>query len=201
MVATEHCNEQNLTQYFAASRNGRRWWRPSRRRPCVPLAPLGEYGGGSVYGMRMLVEEGDRVHFYYSGLVNEQHTRYATKTGCHPFHGAVMRRTWQTGRFWAAVTSRGGASEGWLRTPVRNGIAGKSLIVNAVTVGTGRVEAELVAPDGTPIPGYSRAEAVALEGDHLRARCQWRSGSTCPVEAASVRVFFGSARVYGLDWR
>jgi len=201
LVAVEHCNEQSLTQYFAASRNGTQWWRPSRRRPCVPLASLGDYGGSCVYGMRMMVEEGDRMHLYYCGLSNQQNTVYDSKRGCHPFNGAVMRATWQTGRFWAAVTSRGGASEGQLLTPTQDDLAGKSLVVNAVTVADGKVEAEIVGADRTPIPGYSRADCVPLRGDHRSTTLHWRSGSTCPVQTAGTRVCFTRARLYGFEWR
>ncbi|MFH0965763.1 MAG: hypothetical protein V2A58_17330 [Planctomycetota bacterium] len=201
MVAAEHCNEQTLTQYFAASTDGVNWWRPSRRRPCVPLAPLGEYGGGSVYGMRMMVEEGDRMHLYYCGLQNEQNTRYGTRSGCHPFNGAMMRATWQTGRFWAAVTSRGGASEGQLLTRPQEGLEGKSLVVNAATSDEGKVEAELVDANGEAIVGYRRADCVPLRGDHRSATMRWRGGSACPIKSASVRVFFSGSRLYGFEWR
>lgn len=201
MVAVEHCNEQTLTHYFVASSDGVNWWRPSRRRPCIPLAPLGDYGGACVYGMRMMVEEGDRMHMYYCGLENQHNTLYDTERGCHPFNGAVMRSTWQTGRFWAAVTSRGGPSEGQLLTPPQEGLQGKSLVVNVVTSGDGKLEAELVGPDGKTIPGYGRSECRSLRGDHKSAIMQWGAGSACPVETASVRVSFTRARLYGFEWR
>lgn len=201
MVGVEHANEQTLTQYFAASRDGVNWWRPSRRRPCVPLAPLGEYGSGSVYGMRMMVEEGDNMHLYYCGLQNEQNTLYGTERGCHPFSGALMRSTWRTGRFWAAVTSRGGPSEGQLLTHPQTGILGKSLVVNAVTVGSGKLDAEIVSPDGKPIPGFTRAECRSLRGDHTNTVVHWNAGVSCPADTASLRLFLTRAQLYGFDWR
>jgi len=201
MVATEHANEQTLTQFFAASPDGVNWWRPSRRRPCVHLAPLGEYGGACIYVMRMMVEEGDKMHLYYCGLENQQNSLYETQSGCHPFSGALMRSTWRTGRFFAAVTSRGGPSEGQLLTHIRDGLAGKSLVMNALTLPDGKVEAELIDPAGRPIPGYTRADCRPLRGDHTSAPMHWRAGTVCPRPSAAVRVFFSRTRLYGFDWR
>jgi hypothetical protein len=201
MVATEHANEQTLTQYFAASADGTDWWRPSRRRPCVPLTPLGDYGSGSVYPMRMMVEEDDKMHLYYSGLANQQNNLYETKSGCHPFNGAIMRSTWKTGRFWAAVTSQGGPSEGQLLTHSQNDVVGKSLVVNAVTVGDGQLQAELLDAEGNVIAGYSRDDCQLLRGDQLNATVQWTGGDKCPADTVAVRVYFNRTRLYGFQWR
>ncbi len=190
-----------ITQYFAASRDGSEWWRPSRRRPCVPLSPLGDYGSGSIYAMRMMVEEGDHMHLYYCGLQNEQNTLYDTQSGCHPFSGAIMRSTWRTGRFFAAVPSRGGKSQAQLLSQTQHNAADKSLVLNACAFDDGQVTAELLHPDGQPIPGYTHDDCHPLQGDHTQAALRWQSGDVCPVDDVCVRLHFNRARVYGFTWR
>jgi hypothetical protein len=202
MVLVEHCNEQTATQYFAASKKGTKWWRPSRRRPCVPLAPLGDDGGGCNYAMRMLIEQGNQMHLYYAALSNQQNTLYGTQSGGHPFSGSINRMTWQTGRFFAAVTSRGGKSTGELLTPLQDNLKGKTLIINALTLPGGKIEVELTDQNGKPIPGYTRADCLPLQGDHTNVTFRWKTNKTSPpINKASTRVYFTKARLYGFEWR
>jgi hypothetical protein len=64
-----HTTSQTIEVQFGASRDGLAWWRPTRR-AAVPLAALGDFGGGITWPMRTLVSDpnGSRsIHLYYSG--------------------------------------------------------------------------------------------------------------------------------------
>lgn len=56
-----------VTNQFAASRDGRYWWRPDRRAR-VSQPPLGDYGGGMTWSTHHVVSDGDRIHYYYGGM-------------------------------------------------------------------------------------------------------------------------------------
>ena len=63
-----HATSQTIEVQLGASRDGVAWWRPTRR-AAVPLAALGDFGGGITWPMRSLVVEpgGRHVHLYFSG--------------------------------------------------------------------------------------------------------------------------------------
>jgi len=74
-----HNLNQSIDLQFAASRDGVTWWRPDRR-PCLPNAPLGDWGGGLIWPMRNMVIDGDRLHVYYAGVEGLHGDLYGTVT-------------------------------------------------------------------------------------------------------------------------
>ncbi len=179
ILAVYHLLTQTIDIQFAASRDGKRWWRPDRR-PCVPLNSLGEYGGGMIWPLQSPLHHKGRLYFYYSGC-DGLHGDYMTTevvqgfrrgnnlswpnypTGLRLeqdaysplatmtwFHSAGCRASWKAGRLWAAVTASGGPMEGILGTKTLS-VGGKHLRVNAVTVRDGSLQVELLK--GKSIPG------------------------------------------------
>ena len=67
LLCCYNVREQTIDWQWAGSRDRRIWNRPSRR-PTLPNAPLGDYGGGMLWPTHQLIEDGDRVYMYYSGL-------------------------------------------------------------------------------------------------------------------------------------
>ena len=112
-------------------------------------------------------------------------------------HGVMCRSSWPEGRLWAAVTASGGPLEGRLGTgPLA--IGGKSMTVNAVTIGDGKIEAELLQGD-QPIPGFARADCMPFQGDSNAGLIRWKGGDGCPAEKARVRFYLTRARLYSFD--
>jgi hypothetical protein len=76
-----HTTSQTIDIQFGASRNGKAWWRPTRR-PAIPLQPLGDYGGGITWPMRTLVLDRElndgTCHLYYSGTEGLHSDIYST---------------------------------------------------------------------------------------------------------------------------
>ncbi|MFH0964260.1 MAG: hypothetical protein V2A58_09640 [Planctomycetota bacterium] len=198
-----HAVEATIDLQLAASGDGRKWWRPVRR-PCVSLEPLGDVGGGMIWPMRGFVIDGDEVHLYYSGIRGLHGDIYSdTRTeGVH--EGALCRASWKLGRMWGALHYSGSDEEAFLTTGPTS-CAGKTLFVNAVTRGSGKVEAELVEGTrwevGKPLEGYSRRDCNAFRGDEKRAALTWGDRSRAAVASASVRLFLSDAFLYGFEWK
>src|SRR4029077_5356568 len=76
---------------------------------------------------------------------------------------------------------------------------GKCLTVNAVTVGDGRLEAELLQ-DNNPIPDFTRADCVPFQGNSKAGPIRWKGGDHCPAEKVRVRFYLKQARLYSFDW-
>jgi hypothetical protein len=134
---------------------------------------------------------------YWTGLrMGEDY--YTPVAGLQWSHGVMCRASWPEGRLWGAVTASGGPLEGQLGTKVQT-LGGKQLRINAVTVGDGTLEAELLKDD-QPIPGFTRADCVPFQGDEKSALMRWRGGERCPAEQVRTRFYLRRARFYGFDW-
>lgn len=227
IVTVYHLLSQTIDLQFAGSRDGKKWWRPSRR-ACVPLRPLGDPGGGMIFPMHPLIEHEGRVYVYYAGceglhndymstlpmenmrqagFKNWPHYHepltlgedsYSPLRGCLWFQSSLCRASWEKARFWAAVTATGGNLTGDLLT--RELVStGAELTVNLVTVKDGALEAEILS-DGKVVPGFSRADCEPVQGNHYRAALQWKGGAQCPKGKIQIRFFLRRARFYGFDF-
>lgn len=195
IVTQYHSVPQTIDAAFAASRDGRTWWRPSRQ-PTIPNAPLGDYGGGMIWMTRELVQDGDRFYLYYGATEGLHCDIYAKTDNQYLFYGVMCRASWEVGRMWAAIPACGGPVEAHLTTPMLE-CAGKQIRLNAVTLGDGEVTVELLDKERKPIPGFSRAEAIPFRGDDKLAGFRWKNAATINVEKAHVRLYLKRARLYG----
>lgn len=190
-----HAAEQTLDPVFAASVEGKKWWRPSRR-PCLPLAPLGDVGSGMIWMTRDLVRDGDRMVLYYGATNGIHGDIHAKVDNQFMFYGVMCRASWRVGRMWAAVPACGGPIPARLTTALLP-TAGKTLYVNAATLRDGEITAELLGEDLEPLPGYTRDDAVPLRGDELRTALRWKQHATISAAAAHVRFQIKCGRLYG----
>ena len=227
LLTVYHGMSQSIDIQFAASRDAKSWWRPDRR-ACVPLKPLGDPGGGMIWPMQPTIQHGGRMYLYYSaqeGLhgdylstrVVERALRgdlpkwptywtgvrmgaecYTPIASLMHSHGVMSRSSWPEGRLWAAVPASGGALEGVLGTAPLP-VGGTSLTVNAVTVGDGKIEAELLRGE-VPIPGFTRADCLPFRGDSNSGLIRWKGGEDCPAEKVRVRFYLTRGRLYSFDW-
>ena len=214
MLAVYHLLTQTIDIQFAASRDGKHWWRPDRR-PCVPLNKLGEYGGGMIWPLQSPIHHDGRLYFYYAGCEGLHHDfmttelvqgfrkqfqwphyptglrleqdAYSPNAGMTGFNCAGCRASWKAGRLWAAVTASGGPLEGMLGTKPLS-VGGKRLRVNAVTVRDGSLQVELL--HGKSIPGREGPLAEDVGADEKpipgfsRADCTTFKGDS---ESALIR--------------
>ena len=201
LTAVYHSRLQEMDLQFGASASGEplSWWRPARR-PCLPLAPLGDYGGGMLWPTRTLVEDGDDLVLFYGALEGLHGDTYSVDETAYLFHGAFCRASWRKGRMWAAVSAAGGAHEGVLTTKPLADVRGRELVINAVTKPGGQVTCELLR-DGRPLEGYGREDCTPVAGDHTCAPIRWAGGARCPAANVALRLTVRGAYLYGYAWR
>lgn len=216
---------QTLELQFTASRDGRHWWRPDRR-ACVPMPSLGDYGGGMMWGTHHMIEDRDKIHYYYGGieglhgdmlatsemgeiarslgrtvkslkpLLGESLTRLSNEPR---HHGALCRATWRRGRLWGLTTTSGGNTEGYATTDATME-RGQTLDVNVKTTKGGQILAEFVTSDGSVVPGFSREDCTGVRGDSLRSHVTWGDKSEAPSDGLRARFILGRARLYGFEF-
>ena len=212
---------QTIELQFAASRDGRYWWRPDRR-PCVAQPPVGDYGGGMMWGSHHAIVDGSFLHYYYTGLqgihgdvLSTEEAEIAAAAGrpykptpnLHgevitrlpnliSFQGALCRATWRRGRLWGLTTASGGRLEGTAVTSssLRQG---QTVSINATTVGDGEIMAELVGDNGRAVPGFDREACDPFLGDAGRAEIRWKGKAASPADGVHVRFVLRNARLYG----
>jgi len=206
-VAVFHALNQQMDIQFAGSADGKKWFRPIPRVPCVPNGPLGEPGGGHIFQGHSLVADGDKLHLYYAALTGLHGDIYCEDpTRELYYHGGLARATWERGRLWAAVPAVGGPHEGHLTARPNHDNAGKTLYVNALTLGDGEIRAELrtLADDGQigpPLEGFAREDSRPFTGDSKCEAISWKGAVRCPREGLLLRFYVRRARLYGFEWR
>ncbi len=215
---------QTIELQFAASRDGRYWWRPDRR-PCVVQPPVGDYGGGMMWGSHHMIVDGSLIHYYYSGLqgihgdvLGTQEAEIAAAEGrtykptpnLHgeiisrlpnliSFQGALCRATWTRGRLWGLATASGGRLEG-SATTASTLREGQKLRINASTVDYGEIVAELVNDEGKALQGFDREACDSFSGDADRTEMSWNGKTSSPADGARVRFVLRNATLYGFEF-
>ena len=197
LLCCYNVREQTIDWQWAGSQDRRIWNRPSRR-PTLPNAPLGDYGGGMLWPTHQLIEDGDRIYMYYSGLEGVHGDVYSIEPSLKTFYGAICRASWEKDRYWAAVSATGGPEPAVFTTNVLS-VGGKRLALNAATstVKEGELTAELVDASGNVIEGFSASDYQPWHGDSKSQPVRWTGGDVCPVDNAAVRFSLQRSRLYG----
>ena len=225
VVTVYRAASQTLELQFAASRDGRYWWRPDRR-PCVTVPPLGDYGGGMMWGRHHMVTAGDTLHFYYSALQGLHGDMFSTEetqvtaereplyhplrplygetlsraSSLLPFHVARHSAPWKKSRLWALTTATGGDFEGTATTATVSPEKAM-LAISASTLPSGTVLAELLDDSGKVVEGFSREESDGFTGDADHATLTWRGTPACPRSRLRARFILRRARLYGFEFQ
>jgi hypothetical protein len=225
MITMYHPLTQTLDLRMAASRDGRTWWFPDRR-PCLPNAPLGDYGGGMIWQSQYPIVEGNTLHLYFGGTEGAHRqvsdTRATSQAvspvesmidhGAHflPFNSALCRASWRYDRLYALASSAGGPTIGVATTRPRN-LGGATLRLNFVTrpakkaaqsgLDEGYLQVELLDAEGAPLSGFTRGDCRPLRGDHADLTVQWKGGGQAPPAARQARFYLKRAFLYGFEFQ
>ena len=132
----------------------------------------GLYAGSALIMLGIsLISRGDVIHQYYSGTrlphISPEH---AAKHGIRC--GGVFRMVQRLDGFVSADVDRRG---GELVTPSIL-FQGNRLLLNAASHGLGEIWVEIHDANGKPIPGYTVAEAVAIDRNGTAQEVWWKGG-------------------------
>ena len=203
LLSCYNVREHTIDWQLAGSVDGGRIWSRVSRQPTLPVAPMGDYGGGMLWPTRELVEHDGRVYMYYCGTEGiHGDTTYAAGPNIYPFYGAIGRTSWEVDRYWAVVSGAGGPDAGSFTTHPQ-AVGGKQLVLNAATstVAEGELTAELIDADGNALPGFSRDDYEPWHGDSKAQVARWAGGDSAPRDNVAVRFSIQRSRLYGFAWR
>ena len=178
---------------LAVSRNLMEWERIGNRDKFIPLSELDDernYDTAQLLAAnRPIVKDGE-IWFYYTGLKWRHHPGEVKSEDfvAPPDRGAICLAKLRLDGF---VSLDAGSTPGTFVTkPVI--LSGQSLRVNVNAAGGGEIRAEIL--DGRTdrvLKGYSIAESVPVEGDHLDAELKWKSGAKlAALEGRTVQLRF-----------
>jgi len=189
---------RNQTQ-LAYSYNGLNWYR-GERRPLVPNRELGEMGGGQTFAMEMLRTRDDKLLFLTSASIGE-HAAYTDMQQAGMNTRGVMRPLLYEMRLDGFCAMRTHAKDGVLRTKTIIPQSG-DLRLNVKTAGHTSVQVQILDGEtGLPLPGYTRADAVAISGDHLFARPTWKEHADLRQlvgKPIRIEIFMREAELFAL---
>jgi len=205
-VAVFHGLNQMMDIQVAGSPDGKRWFRPIPRVPCVANATLGDFAGGHIFQSHSLVADGEKVHIYFAALSGLHSDIYGEDPRREIYmHGGLGRATWERGRMWSVVPVVGGPHEGHVTARPIAGSEGKSLFINAVTFDDGEIAAELRSGNewdiGPALEGFTREDGAVFRGDAKCQRLTWTGGEGGPRDGLLLRLHLRRARLYGFEWR
>jgi hypothetical protein len=139
------------------------WTREPGRQQFIPRGAKGQWDGGMIVTARAPVLVGDKLYFYYGGT-----------DGLHDDNRVNAAIGLATLRLDGFCSMRAEGTEGWLisrRDPFRR----PAVTVNARTSKDGYVLAEILDRRNRIVPGFSRDDCVAFEGDSTRHELRWKT--------------------------
>ena len=161
-----HQNDGPVETQLAVSRDGIRWMRPDRK-PYVPLGLAGSWDGGQVYMAHGMIRKGDEIWQYYCGT-QFTHGAYNPKRGDRT--GGLCRLAQRLDGFISADAEYTGAE---FTTPVLT-FSGAHLKLNADCSAMGEIWVEIRDEQNRPIPGYTLAESISVDRNHIAAPVFWK---------------------------
>ncbi len=178
---------------LATSRDGIRWTRVGHQ-PLIEAGEPGSFDCGMRRCARGIVERGDELWLYYGGWREDHGTSRQHRHMTTP--RAAQRRAAAIGlaklRLDGFVSLDAGEEEGTITTAperIDRVAAPLRLLVNAVTHGPGGyVAAEVLAADGTVLPGYSLVEVDRFAGDSVAHELTWQGRSLGTIMRAVASV-------------
>jgi hypothetical protein len=169
---------------LAYSRSGYAWHRAQVGSPLIARGPKGAWDWGLIQPASAPVYLPEETRYYYVG------SRAVHGQGRVPYIGKGVRcgigyASLKPDRFVALVAGAKPATlltrAFWCETP--------RFFVNAAVGRAGRLQAELLELDGTPIKGFGLAKCEPIAGDSLRHELRWKGEpDRTPLVNREVRV-------------
>lgn len=138
------------------------WTRPPARTQFILRGEEGSWDSGMILTARAPVVVGDKLYFYYGGT-DKVHDEKRVRA-------AIGLATMRIDGFCSMSASD--SKEGWMisrREPMRE----PTIKINAKTAAGGSVTAEILDRKNRVLPGFSRQECIAFQGDAVSHELQW----------------------------
>jgi hypothetical protein len=190
------------------SRDGYVWDRNFRDQPFLGRSQPGLFDSRSLFTNSTPVVLDDEVRFYYGAYNQSPVGGVKSEPGQRSGVGlARIRRD----RF-AGLRPLERSDQKTLKKPLEKvgqvtlkavDLAGcREILVNADASG-GNVRVELLTEDGFRVRGYSRDEAIPIEGDSLRHKVAWKERvlGTLPAGRYLLRLHLDGATVFAVSYR
>ncbi|MAE66892.1 MAG: hypothetical protein CMJ18_21755 [Phycisphaeraceae bacterium] len=187
---------------LAVSAEGVNWERPERK-PYIPLGLEGDWDGGMTYAGLGLVRRDDEIWMYFSGVQARHGTADHRRT-----YGGIARLVQRLDGFVSADFDYTG---GEFTTPLVR-FSGTHLLLNVDCSALGEVRVELRDERGIPIGaynrsgpyrGYSMAESIPIDRNHLAVAARWRDhDDVAALIGRPVRLHFRgrAAKLYSFQF-
>ena len=189
------------------STDGLDWKRTFERDPVIPLGPRGSFDDAIIVTVNRPLVLNDEIWIYY-GAFNTTHgidpiLLTQSIPGADPQEWAELYSP-AIGlgkiRLDGFVSVDGGHQEGRVTTvPVQ--CTGEKVVINADARG-GTVIAELLGADGQPLPGFTRQDCRAFDGDAIRHVINWAGGTLRAHQGQELQLCFylQNARLYSFTF-
>jgi len=178
---------------LATSRDGITWRR--FRGSYIRLGLEGSPDGSCLYTSRTMVRDGDDIRQYYSGYPRSHGTTAAIAP--NPSKPCMVVQ-----RLDGFVSADAAYAGGELTTPLVV-FDGDRLELNVDASAVGDARVEILGADGTPLAGFSLADADMIYGNHLRKSVTWAgSGNLSTLKGQPVRLRFvmRAAKLYAFQF-
>jgi hypothetical protein len=184
---------------LALSRDGKSFQRAGNRKAFLPTGPVGRFDSRMVWALPNPVRIGDELWIYYVGTNSDHAGNVDASTGGEELTG-ISRAVLRLDGFVSADAEYAG---GELTTPLIR-FAGRRLELNVNTGAGGSVLAELLDEKNQPMEGYSKSDAVPVNGNSVREPVRWKTGddvSRLAGRPLRIRFHMRDCRLYAFQFR
>ena len=175
---------------LAVSRDGLHWSRPQRI-PYISMGLAGGPEGGVLWPTNGMIRRGDELYQYYCAETRTHGAYYDTPQNESGLYRLVQRLD----GFVSADTDHEG---GWFTTPPLT-FSGTRLEFNLNGSAQGFLTVEIRDEHNRPIPGFTLAESLPIDRNHMAASARWSSGkSVADLRGQPIRlhVVMRSCKLY-----
>jgi hypothetical protein len=184
---------------LAVSRDGKSFQRAGNRKAFLPTGPDGRFDSRMVWAMPDPIRMGDELWIYYAGA-NSDHAGNVDAASNGEELTGISRAVLRLDGFVSADAEYTG---GELTTPLIR-FAGKRLELNVNTGAGGSVLVELLDEKDQPIEGYSKSDAVSVNGNSVRGPVRWNTGddvSRLAGQSLRIRFHMRDCKLYAFQFR
>jgi len=183
------------------------WHRTSERRDFITCGNDGDFDAGMVLPASTVIEVGDEIWFYYTGCDGPHNFDLAGSSKFHPKSQSKISAKRGLSIGLATLRRDGFVSilasypSGKLTTKLLT-FTGEHLEINADSE-KGSIFVELLDNQGTPIPGFAKADCIPFARDAIRGIVEWKGGrSVRDLANKPVRVVFHmeTAKLYAFQF-